>query len=236
MDESNTREEAKEVSFGVPAAIVIAGIIIAGAIIFTNRDGAEPLIVTEPYVNLAKQVGVDVKDFQACMESNKFDGVIDRDSINAFDTGGTGTPWTLVVTKQGSVFPISGAQSYDVVKQVIDLAIADAKAGKVTAPEDAKLQNYRPVDETDHILGNKDALVSVIEYSDYQCPFCKNFHPTVKRALAEYGDDINWVYRHFPLETIHPEARPMAHAAECVADLKGNEAFWQFSDLLFGLK
>lgn len=237
MDELlDTAQKAKEVSFGVPAAIVIAGIIIAGAIIFTNKGGAEPLIVTEPYANLAKQVGVNVKDFQACMESNRFDGVIDRDSINALDTGGNGTPWTLVVTKTGSVYPISGAQSYDVVKQVIDTALAEAKLGKFTEPEDPKLKNYRPVSGSDHLLGNINAMVSVIEYSDYQCPFCKNFHPTLKRVLTEYGDQINWVYRHLPLESIHPEARPMAHASECVAEAKGNDAFWQFSDLLFGQK
>ncbi len=234
MDEIKN-DAPKEVSFGVPAAIVIAGIIIAGAIIFTNK-GSDAVIIDEPFANLAKDVGVDVEDFQACMESNKFDGVIDRDSLNAFDTGGTGTPWTLVVTKSGSVYPISGAQTYDVVKQVIDTALADQASGKANTPEDPKLKNYRPVDEGDHMLGNANASVTLIEYSDFQCPYCKTFHPTVKRVLADYGDQVNWVYRHFPLETIHPNARPMAHAAECVAEAKGNDAFWQFSDLLFGLR
>lgn len=94
----------------------------------------------------------------------------------------------------------------------------------------------RPVDETDHIRGNPNAPVVFVEYSDYDCPFCKQFHDTMNRIITEYGPDgrVAWVYRHFPLEQLHPNAPLVAHASECVADLAGNDAFWEFSDLIFG--
>ena len=85
----------------------------------------------------------------------------------------------------------------------------------------------------DHIRGNIDAPITIVEYSDFQCPFCQRFHPTVLRALAEYPDDVRWVYRHFPLRNIHAQAQPAAEASECVAEQKGDEGFWAFGDAMF---
>ena len=94
----------------------------------------------------------------------------------------------------------------------------------------------RPVDEKDHIRGNPNAPIVMIEYSDYDCPFCKNFHETMQRVMEKYGTDgkVAWVYRHFPLEQLHPSAPYIALASECVAELGGNDAFWKFTDLVFG--
>ena len=90
------------------------------------------------------------------------------------------------------------------------------------------------VSDQDHILGNLNAPVKLIEYSDLQCPFCGRFHPTMQRVVKEYGDQVAWVYRHFPLESIHPNARPLANASECAANLGGNDSFWKFVDAVFG--
>lgn len=90
----------------------------------------------------------------------------------------------------------------------------------------------REVTSDDHIRGNPDASVSVIEFSDFECPFCGRLHPTLAR-LVEENDDVNWVYRHFPLTSIHTRAFAAAHASECVAELGGNDAFWAFSDGIF---
>jgi len=94
----------------------------------------------------------------------------------------------------------------------------------------------RPVDEDDHIRGNPNAPIVIVEYSDYDCPFCKSFHETMNTVMDEYGatGQVAWVYRHFPIEQLHPNAPGIALAAECVADLGGNDAFWTFSDLVFG--
>ena len=93
-----------------------------------------------------------------------------------------------------------------------------------------------PVTADDHIRGNPNAPVVVIEYSDFDCPFCKQFHETMQRIMEEYGTGgrVAWVYRHFPLESLHPSAPHIAEASECVASLAGNDAFWKFSDLIFG--
>jgi|SRR6056297_1566105 len=103
-------------------------------------------------------------------------------------------------------------------------------------PEDSgDPENINPVTEDDWIRGNPNAPIQIVEFSDYDCPFCKNFHDTMKQIMAEYGPSgqVSWVYRHFPLAQLHPNAPRIALAAECVGNLGGNEAFWTFSDLVF---
>lgn len=89
------------------------------------------------------------------------------------------------------------------------------------------------VTKNDHIRGNLEAPVTIVEFSDFQCPFCRAFHPTIKQVLADYPDKIRWVYKHYPIDQIHPQARPAAEASECVAEQKGNDGFWRFADALF---
>jgi protein-disulfide isomerase len=90
-----------------------------------------------------------------------------------------------------------------------------------------------PVDSSDHIRGNANAEVTIVEYSDLECPFCKRFHETMKQVLAEYGDKVRWVYKHFPLDQIHPKSDKEAEAAECAGELGGNNAFWEYVDKIF---
>ena len=94
----------------------------------------------------------------------------------------------------------------------------------------------RPVDETDHIRGNPNAPIVILEYSDFDCPFCKKHHETMNKIMDEYGTNgqVAWVYRHFPIEQLHPNAAKIALASECVSNLGGNDAFWKFADLIFG--
>ena len=97
-----------------------------------------------------------------------------------------------------------------------------------------KAKNVRQVSTTkDHIYGNPDAEVSLIEYSDFECPFCKRFHSTPKKLVEEYGGKVNWVYRHFPLGFHNPGAQKQAEASECASELGGNKAFWKYADLLY---
>jgi protein-disulfide isomerase len=102
---------------------------------------------------------------------------------------------------------------------------------------DTRAAALRPVSKgRDHIRGNPDATVTLVEYSDFECPFCKRFHPTVKRLVAESNGQLRWVYRHFPLDELHPaKARKEAVASECAAELGGNDAFWKFADRFYEL-
>lgn len=91
----------------------------------------------------------------------------------------------------------------------------------------------KDVSEKDHVFGNKDTEITLIEFSDFQCPFCAALHPTLSRIVTESNGNINWVYRFFPLNSIHPEATSAALASECVAKYAGNDAFWKFANDLF---
>jgi len=92
-----------------------------------------------------------------------------------------------------------------------------------------------PITNIDHILGNPNAPIKIVEFSDPSCPFCKTFHPTMKKIIEEYGPSgkVAWVYRQFPLTELHPNALSHARAAECAAAVAGNDAFWKFAQALF---
>jgi protein-disulfide isomerase len=90
-----------------------------------------------------------------------------------------------------------------------------------------------PVTEADHILGPIDAKVTIVEYSDFECPFCKKFHTTMHQVLSEYGDKVAWVYRQYPIAQLHSRAIKESEASECATDQGGNNAFWKFADKIF---
>jgi len=98
------------------------------------------------------------------------------------------------------------------------------------------IENINPVNADDHIRGNPNAKILIVEYSDFDCPYCKTFHNTMQQIMDEYGPtgDVAWVYRHLPLTSLHPSAAYIATASECVAELGGDEAFWKFADMVFG--
>ena len=86
------------------------------------------------------------------------------------------------------------------------------------------------ITSADHMRGNPKGKVVIVEYSDFQCPYCQAFHSTLNKIMDEYGDQVLWVYRHFPLDSIHPMARLSAEASEC-ANEQGK--FWEMADALF---
>ncbi len=110
----------------------------------------------------------------------------------------------------------------------------DQVANPLTATLPDGNKALRQVDQTDHVRGNPNAPIMLIEYSDYECPFCKIFHETLMKITDEYGPSgkVAWTYRHLPITQIHPNAAKIAGASECTADTGGD--FWKFSDLIFG--
>ena len=103
------------------------------------------------------------------------------------------------------------------------------------AVETAKENNVKAVSSADHIRGNPNAKVKVIEFSDPECPFCKRFQKTMNQIIDEYGKSgqVAWVYRHFPLDAIHSKARKESEALECANEQGGSAKFWAYLDRLF---
>lgn len=91
------------------------------------------------------------------------------------------------------------------------------------------------VNADDYVRGNPDAPITIVEYSDLECPFCKQFHSTLQQALTDYGDQVRWVYKHFPLDALHSKADKEAEAAECAGELGGSEKFWAYIDRIFAV-
>ena len=111
----------------------------------------------------------------------------------------------------------------------------DGKSGGSTASGVQANGTVDPVTAKDHILGNPNAKVVIVEYSDTECPFCKLFHVTMNRIIREYGEkgEGAWVYRHFPIASLHPTAHKEAQATECANKLGGNIKFWEYTNKLF---
>lgn len=180
--------------------------------------------------DVAEAAGIDTDKFRSCVESGKYAELTAKDMSEGTAAGINGTPGNIVFnmkTKKGVL--VSGAQPFENFQVEIDRMLGTNKTPS-TAPAAGTVSPIDPA--TDHIRGNPKASVAVIEYSDYQCPFCKSVHPTYQKIVDTYGDDVMWVYRHYPLP-FHPHAQKAAEGAECAAELGGNDAFWAYSDELF---
>lgn len=119
----------------------------------------------------------------------------------------------------------------------IDAYIQDQQRKNAEAQAEAEKPKFVEGDFTDDdpVLGDKDAPVTIVEFSDYQCPFCAAFVndtlPTIKQKYIDTGK-VKLVYRDFPL-SFHPDAFPAAMLAECVDDLAGDEAYYKMHDEIF---
>jgi protein-disulfide isomerase len=116
----------------------------------------------------------------------------------------------------------------DIAKATTTTPTAVAAANTNTAP--AAAGKLEAVSDSDHVRGDlSKAKVVLVEYSDFQCPYCSKHHPTMEQVMEEYGDDVAWVYRHFPL-SFHANAEPSSIASECAA---AQGKFWEFADAMF---
>src|SRR3989344_431940 len=108
-------------------------------------------------------------------------------------------------------------------------------SGAASNPTPSVAEEIRGIVESDHGRGNQNADIVIVEFSDTECPFCKQFHETMKRVMEEYGSDgkVAWVYRHFPIPSLHPKAQKEAEALECAAEQGGNEVFWKYTDKVY---
>lgn len=91
-----------------------------------------------------------------------------------------------------------------------------------------------PIYDDDPTMGPEDAPVTIIEFSDYECPYCRSYHvETFGQIIDAYGDQVRYVFKDLPLTSIHPNAVPAAVAAHCASE---QNAFWDYHDLLFSMQ
>lgn len=114
-------------------------------------------------------------------------------------------------------------------KIVIGLAVL-IFAGSIVYSQQAAKEANEGVTIEAHVKGNPDAQVTLVEYSDFQCPACQQLYPHLKEVMDEHGDKISLEYRHFPLISVHPYAVPAARASEAAAQ---QGKFWEMHDKLF---
>ncbi len=108
-------------------------------------------------------------------------------------------------------------------------------AAQQIKPQTTSDVTIAPISGDDWILGSPEAPITIVEYSDTECPFCKNFHTTMQSVIDSYGKngEVSWVYRHFPLTQLHPRAPKEGEALECAGELGGNKGFWDYTNRLY---
>lgn len=185
---------------------------------------------------LAKAAKLDSKKLVSCMNSGEKKAAVEAETAEGSAVGVTGTPAFLINGRLlGGAFPFAS------FKEVIDMELAGKGSDVVTdysqSLQDANKSGAFDPKPRDVVVGPSavtrgkvGAPVVIVEYSDFQCPYCSKAHPTVKQVLSEYGDKVMLVYKHYPLVSIHPRAQISAEAAECAKD---QGKFWEFHDQLF---
>jgi protein-disulfide isomerase len=241
----------------VAIAIVVAGLAVASAVIFTGGN-KENTTEKDPFISMAVSQGVSESDLKKCQEDQSFVDKVKADSQNANEMGVQGTPFSYIFVKDKEPGALSGAlpveffaEAINQIKNPETVANLSATSTSTTSSDPDiefkkkvrdlidqnkkayNLSKIRPADfSKDHYYGNQNAEVVIIEYSDLQCPYCSKAHVILKKIVDDSNGQIVWIYRHLPLVSLHPNAFAAAHTSECVASIAGNDAFWKFIEYL----
>jgi protein-disulfide isomerase len=177
-------------------------------------------------VAYADELDMDTKKFSACITDGKYKSKVDEDLAAGTEVGVSGTPGTFV---NGQL--ITGALPYTEFKKLL---VQEETGVPAEWPEGSTPGEKTEVATgTLPVRGNENAPITIIEFSDFQCPFCKRFYDD---ALAQMKKDYidsgkaKFYFRHYPLNQIHPNAQMTAEASECANE---QNKFWEFHDLLF---
>ncbi|MCA9574163.1 MAG: thioredoxin domain-containing protein [Polyangiales bacterium] len=215
--------------------------------------GSQSALDVESLVTHARELGLDEVRFRAALTDGRHDAVIAADEAAATRVGATGSPTFFV-----NGMRLSGAQPLAAFTQLIDaeLALANealsrgatrqdiyrlAMAAAAESPAPPPTADAAPTDDDVYrvpvgrdqpIRGAADALVTIVVFSDFQCPFCARVNPTLSALEQRYGADLRVVFRHTPLP-FHQNAMPAAQAAVEAYVQRGDAGFWAMHDLLF---
>lgn len=201
------------------------------------------------FANLATAVGANLEQYQACIDGGEKEAIVQQRVNDAIAKGFSGTPsFEFVREATAEAFQLIGAQPYEQFAGMLD-TLAAGGTPQTEEPAQAEGSNEIPFWATadglkpdperpeqtiagDFYRGNPDAKVVVIEFSDFQCPFCRKHsletQPTLDENFVD-TDQVMWVFKHFPL-SIHPQAPAAGAAAECAAQ---QNQFWAMHELLF---
>lgn len=173
------------------------------------------------FVKYAQDLGLNKQQFESCVNNGKYTKDVNSDYDTAGAIGAQGTPTFII---NGQLVPI-GAAPYSEFQKILD--------AELQKPSNRSLA-LSLINSKDPTLGKKDAPVIMIEFSDFQCPFCGRFWkdtlPQIKKDYVDTGK-VLFVYKDFPLRQIHPLAQKAAEAANCAAE---QGKFWEYHDALFG--
>jgi protein-disulfide isomerase len=215
----------------VAGLAVISTIALIGLLIYIfSGDRASCLFQGNGTTTTGGSNKKTAKQFETCLTSGKYDSLITADQNLGMQLGVQGTPASFI-----NGYLVSGALPFDAVKQVIDDLLAN-KVPNETFLQDETTKKVVKVDmpaitDKDHVTGAKNGKITIVEFSDFQCPYCGKYKTTVDQVLKAYPNDVTLVFKHFPL-SFHPFAKPAAVASEC-ANEQGK--FWQMYDKLFTL-
>ncbi len=158
--------------------------------------------------------------------SNKENYQKNKGSKNDFILGITTAIAVIAIIGFFIVLSLYLNQDKKVLAEALPAAPSKPEVEKQVLPAKLEVQLSRD----DHFRGDPNALVTVVEFSDFQCPYCSSFHQTMLKITQDFPKEVKWVYKHFPLDSIHPFARKAAEASECAAD---QNKFWEYTDELF---
>lgn len=191
--------------------------------------------LTTFFTGIATELGLDGVAFSSCLESGRYNEIIQANLDEGSSFGVNGTPAFFI-----NGYPVSGAQPYDLFEYAVDLAaegrLAEAYSDNPPPPRNSGDQGPAEIPEENAvlILGSEDAPITIVEYTDFQCPFCqRHAAQTFPQLQEKYIDTgiVRYVFKDFPLQSIHPEATIAAEAARCAGD---QGAWLEMHDVLFG--
>lgn len=207
----------------------------------------EHFLSEESLKTYAKELGLDTKRFGQCLKTQEKRDRVSQDVAYGESLGVRGTPAFFIGRKadeEGLIINgrfLGGAFPFETFKEIIDKEIKEKGSSNVSSysknlQDAAKKGSFDPkekevkIEKDDSLKGNPAAKVTIVEFSDFECPFCGRAASTVKKILEEYKDEVRIVYKQFPLVSIHKYAQKAAEASLCALD---QGKFWEYHDKLF---